>query len=315
MSPTTARPSAVTKSRFSFFSTKSASPILPQTSEHNDEFSDLDIKTSLLPRGPADPFSPSSFKNLLQNAEGLLSRMQAAYKQRAISLQLITTEKEAQSEELEEARTRTTHLKLQLDDMTAKMAEQDTVMMNLVDELAEQKQWRNDQEAKKSIRLVGAIDNSCNQCHHSRRPKKRNSTATTVSDSGFESDEDQESIFSQAQGPQSPAMSSIPSPSMVSPDAYFDQCSSRNGRQRQLSLNGMLQDNRLRDEKYGKQNIVSQLDHAKEATCPRCEGIHGSEAWGVVEMMQLENTMLKERVEQLEGSLDGCLDLVRGLGI
>ncbi|MCJ1435817.1 hypothetical protein MMC27_005192 [Xylographa pallens] len=315
MSSTPITPSAVNTSRFSFFSTKSTSPILPRVSEYHDEFSDLDIKTSLLPGGQADSFSPSSFKNLLQNAEGLLSRMQAAYKQRALSLQEIIAEKEAQAEELEEAHIRAKHLKSQLDDMTAKMAEQDTVIMSLVDEVAEQKQWRNDEEAKKSIRLVGATDNACNQCHHQRRPKKRNSTATTVSDSGFESESDEESIFSYAQGLQSPAMSGMSPPSMVLPDAYIDQSLSRNGRQRLPSLTNTQQDGLLRDEKHGTYNNASRLDFTKEATCPRCAGVHSSEAWGVAEMMKMENTMLKERVEQLEGSLDGCLDLVRGLGI
>ncbi|MCJ1380688.1 hypothetical protein MMC17_003796 [Xylographa soralifera] len=315
MFSTPARPSALSTSRFSFFSTKFTSPAVPQISDHHDEFSDLDIKASLLPRGQADPFSPSSFKNLLQTAEGLLSRMQAAYKQRVLSLQEITAEKEAQSEELEEAHTRAKHLKLQLDDMTAKMVEQDTVIMSLVDDLAEQKQWRNGEEAKKSIRLVGANDNACSQCHHQRRPKKRNSTATTVSDSGFESESDEESIFSQLQSPQSPAMSSISSPSMVLPDAYVDQSLSRNGSQRLPSSNSTQRDGRLRDEKHGKHNNALQLDCARAAACPRCAGVQPSEAWGVAEMMKMENTMLKERVEQLEGSLDGCLDLVRGLGI
>ncbi|MCJ1320130.1 hypothetical protein MMC15_005467 [Xylographa vitiligo] len=313
MSPAPTRPLAVSSSRFSFFSTKSTSPILPRKSEYHDEFADLDIKTSLLPGGQTDPFSPSSFKNLLQNAEGLLSRMQAAYKQRAVSLQEITAEKEAQSEELEEAHIRAKHLKLQLDDMTAKMAEQDTVIMSLVDELAEQKQWRNDEEAKRSIRLVGSVENACNQCHRQRRPKKRNSTATTVSDSGFESESDEESIFSQVRGLQSPAISSISSPSMILPDDYPYQTLSRIGRQRVSSLTSAQQDSRLRDEKHGQSN--TQLNSAKETACPRCEGVHPSEAWVVVGMIKMENTMLKERVEELEGSLDGCLDLVRGLGI
>ncbi|MCJ1400115.1 hypothetical protein MMC11_003319 [Xylographa trunciseda] len=315
MSSTPSRPSAVSNGRFSFFSTKSTSPTLPRISDPHDEFSNLDIKSSLLPGGQADPFSPSSFKNLLQNAEGLLLRMQAAYKQRAVSLQEITAEKEAQSEELEEAHIRAAHLKSQLDDMTAKMAEQDTVIMNLVDDLAQQKQRRTDEEAKKSIRLVGANEDACHQCHHHRKPKKRNSTATTVSDSGFESGSDEESIFSQAQGPQSPATSSISSRSMALPDTYFDDDPSHNRAKQLPSLTSTRLANQLRDEKPGKHNSTSRLDCAKVTACPNCAGMQPSEAWGVAEMMKMENTMLKERVEQLEGSLDGCLDLVRGLGI
>ncbi|MCJ1282955.1 hypothetical protein MMC26_002281 [Xylographa opegraphella] len=315
MSSTPSRPSAASASRFSFFSTRSVSPILPRTPEYYDELSDLDIKTSLLPRGQADPFSPSAFKNLLQNAEGLLSRMQAAYKQRGLSLQKISAENEAQSDELEEAHTRAKHLKSQLDNITAMKAEQDTAMMSLVEELAEQKKWRNDEEAKKSIRLVGASDGACDQCHRHRKSKHRNSTATTVSDSGFESESDEESIFSQADGLQSPTMSNISTPSIALTAAYLDQHVPHDEIQRLHSVTISQQDGRLRDEKYNKHNNASQLHSAKKVACPRCEGVPLSEAWGVVEIMKMENTMLKERVEQLEGSLDGCLDLVRGLGI
>ncbi|MCJ1393438.1 hypothetical protein MMC18_006312 [Xylographa bjoerkii] len=315
MSSTTTRPLAASTSRFSFFSTKSTSPTPPRISDPHDEFSNIDIRASLLPGGQTDPFSPSSFKNLLQNAEGLLSRMQAAYKQRAVSLQEITAEKEAQSEELEEAHTRAAHLKSQLDDMTAKMAEQDGVIMNLVDDLAQQKQRRNEEEAKRTIRLVGADDDACHQCHHRRKPRNRNSTANTVSDSGFESESDEESIFSQAQGLQSPTMSSISSASITQSDAYFDQDSCHNGSRWLPSLITTRMDGQLRDEKHIKHSSTLQPDYGKMVNCSNCADLQQSEAWGVAEIMKMENKMLKARVEQLEESLDGCLDLVRGLGI
>ena len=315
MSSIPTRPPALGTSRFSFFSPKSKPPALPQIFEPHDEFSNLDIKTSLLPGGQADPFSPSSFKNLLQNAEALLSRMQAAYKQRVMSIQEITMEKEAQKEEMEEAHIRAKHLKSQLDDMTARMAEQDAVIMNLVDDLAQQKQWRSNEEAKKSIRMVGADDDTYCQCHHHRRSKKRNSKANTVSDSGFESESDDDSIFSQAQDISSPTISSISTPSTASPDLYFDRDLSRNGNRRLPSLRAMPLDGRLLDQKYHKQIGPLQPGFNGMATCGHCAAMQSSEAWGVADMMKMENNMLKERVEQLEGSLDGCLDLIRGLGV
>lgn len=132
-------------SRFSLFSTKSSPPKPPLTT--HDEWHDLDVKSAL--NSPyADPFSPSSFKNLQQNAEGLLLKLQAAYKERCEALHDVLAEKEVQAEELEGAEMRTRHLKIQLDDMTAKMQEQDKAMMDLVDQLAQEKEARREIESQ-----------------------------------------------------------------------------------------------------------------------------------------------------------------------
>ncbi|KAI4185858.1 MAG: hypothetical protein L6R41_003872 [Letrouitia leprolyta] len=135
-------------SRFSLFSTKSSPPKPPLTT--HDEWHDLDIKSTLNPPN-ADPFSPSSFKNLQQNAEGLLLKLQAAYKERCEALHDVLAEKEAQTEELEGAETRTRHLKIQLDDMTVKLQEQDKAMMDLVDQLAQEKEARRIESQPENI--------------------------------------------------------------------------------------------------------------------------------------------------------------------
>ncbi|KAL8939745.1 MAG: hypothetical protein Q9216_003189 [Gyalolechia sp. 2 TL-2023] len=154
--PPTERPRNTLISRFSLFGTK-PTPKSPLTT--HDEWHELDVKSALIP-GSADPFSPSSFKNLQQNAEGLLLKLQTAYKERSEALHDVLAEKEAQAEELEGAKTRTRHLKIQLDDMTAKLAEQDKAMMDLVDQLAQEKQARRESDYRKS-RTSTASDVSC----------------------------------------------------------------------------------------------------------------------------------------------------------
>ncbi|KAI4177641.1 MAG: hypothetical protein LQ343_000104 [Gyalolechia ehrenbergii] len=160
-------------SRFSLFGTK---PIPPLTIQ--DEWHDLDVKSALIPSGSADPFSPSAFKNLQQNAQGLLSKLHAAYKQRSQALHDILAEKEVQAEELKGAEMRTRHLKIQLDDMTAKLVEQDKAMMDLVDQLAHEKQSRKvedsnmepDQKSRTSTASDMSLDSkgSCTESLFSR---------------------------------------------------------------------------------------------------------------------------------------------------
>ncbi|MCJ1412786.1 hypothetical protein MMC19_006885 [Ptychographa xylographoides] len=301
------RPPTASTSRFSFFSTKTVSstpqPVLPDL---DDAFANLDIKTALQPNGQDDPFSPSSFKDLLRNAESLLCRLQKSYKQRTDSLRELTAEKDAQTDELEEARTRAEHLKLQLDDMTTRMAEQDTAMMNLVDQLAEQKQVRQDEDAKRTIRLVETNSDGCNHCRQAQtqRRKKRPSTASMVSDSGFESEDESEvnSVFSHTQDNMSPTFSLTSSPSITSPKGFDDISLSRNSSKKILPPLFPL-------NLDGKQHV------SRDAVwCANREGFKATEAWDVAEMLMMENSGLKQRVEVLESALNGCLDLVHSLG-
>ena len=294
----TSRPTTGT-SLFSFFGSKASSPT-GQAADAQDELYNLDIKAALFPAGPADPFSPSSFKNLLQNAEGLLLRMQRAYKERTASLREMTQEKEAQSEELEEAQTRAKHLKLQLDDMSVKLAEQDVAMMSLVDEVAVMKKWRQDEENKKSIRLVEADDET-------RAPRNHRARKRVSRDSGFESQSDDEtpasSVFSEDR--ESPMTSGNTSPNIGSQETVNESQHERSAAGTLLPLITMM--------KPGHHGL--QSDTIARTTYSYREEVNASEAMGIVSMLQMENTGLKQRVEYLESTLDGCLDLVRGLGI
>ena len=272
---------------FSFLGSKVPQPTANDSKCIDDKMTQLDVKRALLPGGPADPFSPSSFKNLMQNAEGLLSRMQNALKQRTAALHEVTVEKEAQSEELEEAQTRARHLKLQLDDMSAKMTEQDQMMMNLIEELAHEKQARRDDEEfrKRTIRIVDAT----NQPSHPRPHVSR--TSTISRDSGFESDED--SLFSPNGEVESPT-TTISTTSLQSPTSAEFPSAAR--------------------FPPPVSSVVKGGPVAPAYSCANCHGIRGSEAWNVVDVLKAENQGLKHRVGELESALDGCLDMVNGLG-
>ena len=105
---------------------------------NDDEFLSLNITQALFPQGGGsaqDPFSPAAFKNLLMNAEGLLLKLQTAYKLRTLSLHELSAEKSAVADELEEASTRATCLRTQLEDMASKVSEQDDQIADLAAQL------------------------------------------------------------------------------------------------------------------------------------------------------------------------------------
>ena len=135
-----------------------------------DEYLTLDIKSALFPTSSPsdrDPFSPAAFKNLLMNAEGLLTKLQHAYKLRTLSLHELSAEKEAISEELEEAETRAKCLRSQLEDMAARVSAQDTSIIELANELAQEKHARaEEKEAReRSIALIRANSQSHHPSH------------------------------------------------------------------------------------------------------------------------------------------------------
>ena len=281
-------------SRFSFFNSKAAlSKSTPSKSDQNDELANLDINAALFPEGAPEPFSPAAFKNLQQHAEGLLTRLQAAYRERVSAFREIAAEKEALSEETQGAEMRARHLKMQLDAMAEQLAEQDRAMMNMVDELAQEKLARREEEEarKRSVRLVERDFTPPNAPRS--RPRR-----STLSDSGFESEDDSsaESVFSRRDGTHSPTMSM----SSVSTDNSPETLHSRE------LLHSPTQAARLR--------IPSNAAKPVQLPCSNCHGVRASDAWPVLSVLKEENQALKQRVGELEGALDGCLDVVGRLG-
>lgn len=294
-------------SRFSFLNSKaSLARSTPPSFDFHDDLLDMDLMTRLSPKGIVDPSSSTTFKDLQQQAETLLLRLQIAYKERTMSLREMNAEKEALAEEAEGAETRARHLKIQLDDMSAKLSEQDEAMMNLVDELAQEKLARREEEEarKRTIRLV-------DRQQASRAGHKRTSCSSTISDSGFESEDDSsaESVFSRQNGTHSPTMSMSSISTTSSPDTYRTidfqlPASTPQAARLRVPASQLI---------VKSQTTFHQHDIPRESTpskCPTCTGTRASEAWNVVSVLKEENSGLKQRVGELEGALDGCLDVV-----
>lgn len=304
--------------RFSFFPSKtSLAKSNSTTPDFNDEFLDMDINKALFPSGPADPCSPAALRNLQQQAESLLSRIQSAYRERTLQVHEIAAEKEALAEEALGAETRAQHLKMQLNDMSAKFTEQDQAIMNLVDELAQEKLARREDEdaRKRTLRLV-------EQASPPHTSHGRASTAYTISDSGFESEDEStaESLFSRGNGVHSPTMSMSSVSTSNSPDTYqfpdghqlpdahFSTSTSRAARLR------IPNSHNPKGTSTPYRNDPPEETPPSTSSCTNCHGGRASEAWSVVGVLQEENRCLKHRVGELEGALDGCLDVVTRLG-
>ncbi|MCJ1314373.1 hypothetical protein MMC25_008055 [Agyrium rufum] len=283
---------ASTFGRFSFFG---SSPKLPPTPANAplstslaDEFTSLDIKTALQPSGQLDPFSPSSFKNLLQNAEGILSRLQTAYRQRTLILQETLAEKEAQADELDEASTRAKHLKIQLDQVSERAATQESELVTLRRELEKEKIARKEAE-KRTVRMV-LQDDALPHMKSTRRKKDRVSLSN--SDSGFESEAESvvDSLFKIDHAAAHGSLASAVSINSVDTPA---------------SLHGGT----------GFEYLDAGEENRRQGFCTRCRGETETEVEDMLDMFRAENQGLKARVRDLECSLEGCLDLVGALGM
>ncbi|KAL8800455.1 MAG: hypothetical protein Q9182_005167 [Xanthomendoza sp. 2 TL-2023] len=292
-------------SRFSLFTSKQPSPRAPIAPANvHDHWHDLDVKTALIPSGTADPFSPAAFKYLQQHAENLLTKLQAAYKQQSQVLQDVLAEKEAQSEECQGAEMRSRHLQLQLDNMSQRLAQQDKAMMDLVDQLAQEKQAHREADTVRRRSDNKSNEESHRQCaEHTRRPSK--SRTSTASEMSLESEDScVESLFSR-HGATSPTMSMSSISTMNSPDSSSLHQPSASAERKciQSSANSQCQ---------AAESQISENNSPQSASmCANCSGLNNSEAWNLVNILKLENQGLKTRLGQLENTVDDCLDMFK----
>jgi hypothetical protein len=340
VSTTQSKPQA---SRFNFFSspkTPSKNTIqLPAEMMNDDEFLSLDVTEALFPQGNAqDPFSPAAFKNLLMNAEGLLLKLQTAYKLQALSLHELSAEKSAIEEELDESSTRAQCLRTQLQDMASKVAERDATIADLAAQLAREKQLREEerQAREKSIALVRAkargTRGSYNEMPdisiedlgiataktHSKKKWRGSADMSTEGESDAESGE-AESVFSRSRSPTSlSTMESTPelgqaefarmvpntNPPSNRPKVAMQQKSTF-----QKFLQGMAP-NAVEKPAEGEFGGIGM----GEEGCSNCRGKDASVAWDTVGLLRAENKGLKEQVGALEDGVDGALALVLGYG-
>ncbi|OAP56936.1 hypothetical protein AYL99_09048 [Fonsecaea erecta] len=215
--PALTGPTVSTMSKFNNIFRRST--VTLNTPEDPDELVQLDIDEALFPSGHPGEFSPAAFKNLQLNAEGTIRRFQQAYKEQRQSLRSATSTKNVQADELEAAQTRNEHLKLQLQEMAERAAEQEKLIADLRAQLSAQLSFESPQA---SVRMVAQdIDPK-------RRPKYRRYRSSDVSTSG-ESEAGSEvssvvSVFSEALSAAPSQATSIASPVLKSTSLARDDC-------------------------------------------------------------------------------------------
>ena len=226
----------------------------------------------LLPNGNLDPEDPSSFTSLLKNAEALITKLQIAYTQQESALKIARQEREAAVEEAEEADTRARHLKLQLDEMGKQATEQEASIKAMTHELAEErlKHVQDNERWERPQRRQPADDE-----HTPKRSSYRNSAASSNSMSSMASDSGFESDSYAETETDASTVSRPMTP--VYEERPWEMSTKEN--MRPLSR-GSLQDR------------ICQVDV------------------GVWTWMREEKGRLEKRVMELEGVVDGCLDLV-----
>jgi hypothetical protein len=143
----------------------------------NDPLLHLDLKSALFPHGAPDPLDPSSFHDLLDNAGSLIARLQSAYKEKASALADLRQEQAAQIDEMDEAETRARHLRMQLEDISSRAADQER-QFKLELEVERQKRLASEAQWKEAVREEPGIT------------RRRQKSSSSASDSGFESEVD-----------------------------------------------------------------------------------------------------------------------------
>ena len=335
--------SSASSSRFSWFGGKVFHPAPTPISERrpqsasSDALLDLNIDACLFPHGPVDRFDPASFNDLLRNAQTTIAKLQTGYRQKRGEAETARAEASAQTDEAEEAETRARHLKQQLDDMASRVAEQDTAMKALADQLAQERLIRREEEEarKRSVMLVrsksqqsDALDRETADTMPSGN--KRESGGTSLCDSGFESDAESsvESVFSR------PATNDLGSPLMAStPLSTLNEWVSDDGepatvenatKLRLISVPSHKTSMGPRNAGLGvtgkRKSGVSLEDYMERRlsspatqTCSNCHAGSQTNAWSLVSELRMENKGLNSRVADLERTVEGCLDLVAGL--
>lgn len=283
------------KSRFSWFGSKSRLPApTPMSEEIEDPLLNLNIESALFPTGPVDRLAPSSFNDLLINAEALIIRLHTAYKIKAEALRQMEGEKSAQQEEAEEAQIRSRHLKIQLDDMANRAAEQVKAMRAFTDDLALEKLRRVEAQADK--RSIRSTHSSGSGQHGSGSSGSSNSQG----DSGSESENEHGPDTACTTPGRQEHTCELPIPTTKTKLKSSSPASPANPYR---WLSGYLNEQRedwMRERSFAHGEFKGASQNAVRI---------------VVNSLRSENRRLQSRVEELERTVEGCIDLVSGLRI
>jgi len=265
--------------------------------------------------------------------------MQTAYKIRTLSLHELTSEKEIQKDQLEEAETRAMHLKLQLENMAKRVSEQDSAMEELVQQLAKEKLGRQEEKeaSEKSIALIKQHAEEHSQVSGyeedlgiskagTAKTRWRNSNGSGDYSVGAESDDDaasgkSESVFSRSRSPTLMTRDSTPEISQA-PFGRIAVLQKDAGRQPLTTHKGFQQPTSTFQRIMKGMGSSNDGSPTKEemggiglgSGCSNCMGRDSSVAWDTVGLLKAENKGLKERVLCVEEAVEGALDLCTAQG-
>ncbi|KAF0326488.1 hypothetical protein GQ607_006388 [Colletotrichum asianum] len=304
-------------SRFAFFSSPFGknNQTAPDPKQ-DEELLSLNIQEALFPPSSPthrDAFSPAAFKNLETTAIGLLTKYQNAFQRQHATIQEMREEKDAQEDENEEADTRIQHLKVQLENMASKVAEQEQSMQQLMAELAAEKKARQEErlmsQRGRPISEGSSISEDLGVEEDQARRKWRKSA-------GFDTDEESvedASVFSRSRSPTTAAPSVFEGND--TPPAL--------ARSNTGNTLGPPKASRPVAPKTPQQTSVFQKlmrgvtgdanQQAGATSCTNCRGQDERAAWDTVSLLRDENRGLKHRVAELETCVDTALDVVNGL--
>ncbi|KAK3495142.1 uncharacterized protein B0T23DRAFT_127368 [Neurospora hispaniola] len=302
----------------------------------DDEILNLDIEAALFPPNGAAPnsdtFSPAAYKDLQANAIGLLTKMQAAFRERVITIRDLEAEKSAQRDEIEAAETRAQHLKMQLEGMARKASEHEQAIQKLMDELAfERSKFRPVPQRTSTIMSECSVvseDLGVDADYNARR-KWRESASTIKTDYSYSTDTDSvaesESVFSaRCRSPIVPGggfdgtMSIVnsPAPSVTTLQRNVSVTNKRRSMGPPPPVPTTPKPKIMGTQMSAFQKIIRGIaPGSDENGCVNCRGQDASMAWDTVGLLRDENRHLKERVGELEMAVEGCLDLVNGIGL
>lgn len=306
--------SATPQSRFGFFASSVSALTTRLTNQSSasspqgDELFDLNIETALYPSASPtdrDTFSPAAYKNLQANATGVLLKMQNAYRERTVALQQMQAERSVEQEEAEEASVRVENLKMQLEHMALKAAEQEQSMRQLMGEL------KAERRARERLMSEGSVMSEDLGVDEEQRKKWRESGSTIKSDVSFDTDEESaegESVFSRSRSPISMTSAT---------DGHFDLLHTPRGKVAAVhSPTKSKSDKDLTTfQKLMKNMSVTKEEDGAADSCRNCHGQDASVAWDTVSLLRDENKSLKHRVADLEVAVEGALDMVNGIGL
>ncbi|ORY70076.1 uncharacterized protein BCR38DRAFT_334064 [Pseudomassariella vexata] len=320
MDSTTPKSTSITQSRFGFLSAlttrlTSQSPVTPLSEE---EILNLNVEAALYPSmspSERDTFSPAAYKNLQINATGLVLKMQSAYRERTTAFQEIQAERSVEKEEAEEINMRVESLKMQLEHMASKAAEQEQAMQQLMRELKAEKKARIEERlTREKLLAEGPIVNEDLGVDEAERQKWRKSGLTVKSDVSFDTDEESaesESVFSRSRSPT--IMTSARESTIDLPTVQPGKTASMEATPKSKTAKEMTTFQKLFK---GISGDTTKDDGGLGADgCKNCRGRDSSVAWDTVSLLRDENRGLKHRVADLEVAVDGALDVVNGIGL